>query len=99
MDHEARPDVLEHATVIVSLVIGQERLDAMRAELQSAPPRRRAKAINLASKAAYFEMLAAGVPQATAAAGRVALVALLAVERKNSLAQKPVLLDVVRKPA
>jgi hypothetical protein len=78
MDHEARPDVLDQALVIVQLHVGQERLDAMRRELQSAPPRRRAHAINLASKNVYFEMIAVGVPQATAAAGRVALVALLA---------------------
>jgi hypothetical protein len=78
MDHEPRPDVLEHATMIVELVVGQERIAAMRQELQSAPPRRRAKAINLASKAVFFELLAAGIPQSTAAAGRVALVALLA---------------------
>jgi hypothetical protein len=78
MDHEARPDVLEHATMIVELHLGQDRIAAMRAELQSAPPRRRAKAINLASKSVYFEMLAAGIPQAIAAAGRTALVMLLA---------------------
>jgi hypothetical protein len=69
---------LTDAIAVVSIVVGQERLDNMRAELESPPPRRRAHAINLASKNVFFELIAAGVPQATAVAGRTALVALLA---------------------
>jgi hypothetical protein len=71
-------EAIDDALVIVQLPVGQERLDAMRVELQSEPPRRRAKAINLASKNVFFELIGAGVPQATAAAGRTALVMLLA---------------------
>jgi hypothetical protein len=68
---------LTDAIAVVSLVVGQQRLEAMRRELQTTPPRRRAHALKLACKSIFFELLAAGYGPDTAAAGRVALVALI----------------------
>jgi hypothetical protein len=71
---------LTDATMIVELHLGQERIAAMRDELLSTPPGRRAHSLKLHCKSVFFELLGAGYAPDTAAAGRLALVALIGPE-------------------